>query len=406
MWTIARLAELISSRKGNVGVIFALASPVVIGGAAFSVETSYWYFKQHQLQGAADNAAFAASLENRNGSSIDVIDAAASKVAGQNGFDASTGTITVQTPPTSGAYAGDGSAVSVTLTQPQKRFFTQLFSNAPVMITVNATAVYHSASSACILALDPGASGAAYFSGSSALSLKGCVVMADSLASDAVNVWGSSTLSTDCVVSGGGVTSNGGLTETACTAPVTNAAPAPDPFKKLPAPSTAGPCASTGGSTLQPGVYCNGLSLKGDVTLAPGVYVIENSLSINAQAHVVGNGVTIYLASGASLSMNGNATVDLSAPTSGTYSGILFFGDRASSGATYSFNGTADSVMTGALYFPTETVSYNGDFAGANGCTQIVADKVAWSGNASFNVNCSGYGMSPIPALQAVKLVS
>jgi hypothetical protein len=111
------------------------------------------------------------------------------------------------------------------------------------------------------------------------------------------------------------------------------------------------------------------------------------------------------MAGGASLSMNGNATVNLSAPTSGPYSGILFFGDRSVSGNTYSFNGTASSVMTGALYFPTEAVSYNGNFSGANGCTQIVADTVSWSGNANFNVNCSSYGMSPIPALQAVKLV-
>ena len=45
---------------------------------------------------------------------------------------------------------------------------------------------------------------------------------------------------------------------------------------------------------------------------------------------------------------NSAVTLNLSAPTSGTYSGILFFGNRNVSGVTNTFNGTASSVMTGA----------------------------------------------------------
>lgn len=403
---IGRLATLWRSRKGNVSVIFALASPLLIGSAAFAVETGYWYGKQHQLQSAADDAAFAAALENRAGSSFGQIQTAALNVAAQNGYDASQGGLTVETPPSSGAYAGSRSAVSVTLTQTQPRFFSQVFSNAPVIETARATAAYQTVSNACVLALSPNASQAAYFSGNSSLSLNGCVVMSDSLAADAVYVWGSGSLTADCVVSAGGVANHGGLTDTACSAPVTNAVPAPDPFASVPEPSTSGPCLNASGSTLQPGVYCSSLDLKGDVTLAPGVYVLQGGLTIRGNANISGSGVTIYLAGSSNVFINGNATVNLSAPTSGTYSGILFFGDRASSGVTNTFDGSANSQMTGALYFPTESVEYKGDYAGANGCTQVVAYTVAWTGNTSLKSDCSSYGMTPIPAQQSVKLVS
>lgn len=399
-----RLGKLWRSRTGNVSVIFALASPLVIGSAAFAVETGYWYHKQHALQSAADDAAFAAALEDKAGSSYDVIQAAALNVAGQNGYSTSLGNLTVQTPPVSGAYAGASNAVTVTVTQTQPRFFTQVFSNKPVIETASATAAFQTASTACVLALSPSGSEAAAFSGNASLSLNGCVVMSNSLAADAVYVWGSASLTTDCVVSAGGVAIHSGLKE-ACAAPVTNAAPAPDPFAKVPAPSTSGPCLTASGSTLQPGVYCSGLSLKGDITLSPGVYVIDNSLKINGNTTITGSGVTLYLAGGASVWINGNATLNLSAPTSGTYSGLLFFGDRSASGGSVTFDGNANSTMTGALYFPTENVAYKGNYGGANGCTQIVAYTVSWTGSASLNANCSNYGMSPIPALQSVKLV-
>ena len=104
--------------------------------------------------------------------------------------------------------------------------------------------------------------------------------------------------------------------------------------------------------------------------------------------------------------MNGNATVKLSAPTSGTYAGILFFGDRSDSGATKNnFNGTASSQLTGAIYFASQTIQFLGNFSGADGCTQVVGLTVEWSGNANVAKDCSKYGMRDIPAVQVVRLV-
>jgi hypothetical protein len=228
--------------------------------------------------------------------------------------------------------------------------------------------------------------------------------MADSNASTAVDVWGNGNITAACAAAVGGVTNHGGLVDTVCTAPETNQIAAPDPYSNVPEPSTTGACASTNGSNWSPGIYCSGMDIHGNVTLAPGTYVLEGNFKLNNNATISGAGVTIFLAGNSTLNINGGATMNLSAPTSGTYSGMLFFGDRAGTGAQ-TMNGTASSVITGVVYFPNESVSYLGNFSGANGCTQIVADTVSYSGNTQFGINCAAYGMKPVPAVQTVKLV-
>jgi Flp pilus assembly protein TadG len=41
---ISRMGQrLATCRRGNVAIMFALFLPVIIGGAGFGVETTYWY---------------------------------------------------------------------------------------------------------------------------------------------------------------------------------------------------------------------------------------------------------------------------------------------------------------------------------------------------------------------------
>src|SRR6185295_11827297 len=91
--------------QANVAVVFGLSLPLVVGGAGLGVETSYWYYKDLVLQAAADSAAYAGAIEKRAGSTNATVTATATDAASQNGFDSSIGTITVHSPPTSGALA-------------------------------------------------------------------------------------------------------------------------------------------------------------------------------------------------------------------------------------------------------------------------------------------------------------
>jgi hypothetical protein len=394
-----------AEEDGNVAIIFALCLPIVIGGAGLGVETSYWYYSDLKLQAAADASAYAGALEKISGSGKPAIISAATLSATSNDFQTSTGQIEVFTPPSTGPNTKKP-AVEVILHQRLNRFFTSIFSQTPIIAEARAVAVIAEARKACILALDPSSSNAALFSGSSNVKLTGCSVMANSIDADAIKLQGSARLQVDCLISAGGMDLGNGAAKTTCATPITQALPATDPFADVPTPPTSSPCQNAKSTTLQPGTYCNGLSLNGNVGLAPGIYVIEaGDFKVNANAHVHGEGITIFLAGDSRASMNGTATVQLSAPTSGPYSGILFFGDRSSVGGSNTFNGTADSQLTGALYFAKQQVRYLGNFSGMGGCSQIVAGTIEWSGNTSINQDCTSLGMRDLPATQSVQLV-
>ena len=397
------LRSLGANARGNVAVIFALSLPLVVGGAGFGVETTYWYHMQAQLQAAADAAAHAGAMERRAGSDDDAITGVAMMAAAENGFDPELGTAEVHAPPVTGPSTG-GDAVEVVLEQPAERFFTAMFSDGEVGLRARAVAVYRTAADACILALDPTASRAANFAGNTVVTLTGCSVMANSTSSSAVNVQGSAGLTVDCLISGGGVSLTSGATMTECRSAVTQAPPVADPFADLEEPPADGDCLNANGASLTPGRYCSGMRLGGDVTLAPGVYYVSGGdFRVNANTRVTGSGVTIFLDRGSTVSINGNATVNLQAPTSGDSSGILFFGARDATG-TSTFNGTAQSRMTGAIYMPGQAVEYLGNFAGLSGCTQIVARTVSWSGSTAVEADCTAYGMRSLPVLHLVQL--
>lgn len=391
------------SRAGNVALLFALGAPLVVGAAALGAETTYWSFKSLHLQGAVDAAAHAAALEKRSGASDAQVTQVAAATAQQNGYNPSLDTLQVNTPPQSGPSAG-GQGVEVILRSPTPRLLTALFLNRDPVLGARAVATYNTASNACILALNTAASKAALFSGSTNVSLTGCSVMANSSAIDAVTTQGSSTLTADCLISAGGVSTTSNVTLTQCSAPVTQAPIVSDPFSSVPTPTPTGNCKNSNGATLQPGRYCSGLNLSGTVNLNPGVYYLSGDLKVNANANITGTGVTLYFESGSHVSINGNSTVKLSAPTSGTYSGILMMGDRNGAGGKDIINGDNSSQLTGAIYFAKDEVDYLGNFSGTNGCTQVVADTVQWSGSTHVAADCSSLGMRSIPAYVLVKL--
>ena len=165
-------------------------------------------------------------------------------------------------------------------------------------------------------------------------------------------------------------------------------------------------CASPGNELKAPaarGVLVN--DTGSPLTIVANTNPANGTLKLNGNVSVTGVGVTFYLTNGATVQFNGNAHLNLSAPTSGTYSGILFFGDRTQANATQKFNGDATSSMTGALYFPTQQVQMTGNFSGVNGCMQVVADTIDYTGSSTLAANCAAQGMRGVNIPGAVSLV-
>ncbi len=164
-----------------------------------------------------------------------------------------------------------------------------------------------------------------------------------------------------------------------------------DPFAGM-APPSVGACTVSGGvtlashdtATINPGVICGGINLSGqsDLTLNPGLYIVKGGFSASGQVTVRGSGVTIYNVDGA-VNLAGGTSISLSAPTTGTWQGILFFQARDN------FNdaalvGGAGAGINGVIYFPTSTLSFAGNSSGGIEAT-VVANKLNMVGTTYFN---------------------
>lgn len=261
-----------------------------------------------------------------------------------------------------------------------------------------------------MLALSPSASGAVTFSGSSLSLLNGCNVMANSLADDAVIVSGAADVTVPCVLAAGGVDVDSGLRLTSCQQPTEMAPPVADPFASRTEPVASGSCQSlpngSGNATINPGRFCGGGVLRGNITLNPGVYVIDGgNVRVNSTAQLAGTGVTLFFTNNATIDINGSATVSLSAPVSGPMKGIVLWGDRDNDPGSVKLNGNASSKVTGSVYFPRADLEFLGNFSGVNGCMHLVARTIKFTGSTSMNSDCSSAGMDGVVLPGRVVLV-
>ena len=196
--------------------------------------------------------------------------------------------------------------------------------------------------------------------------------------------------------------------------------PVMDPYAGVSSaiPSSIATCTQTGnyhspGGTLPTGLYCGGLTfdpnttttLNGTYYVCGGNVVINNNATVNTQS---GGGSTIIMTANSSfpscssyptLTINGGANVSLVAPTSGTFSGLVFFQDRnAPLNNDSKVNGGSNQYITGAIYLPRATITFNGNSTttGAGKCTQIIGYDLTFTGNSSIQLQCDGTGIVAI----------
>jgi Flp pilus assembly protein TadG len=398
--------------RGGVAMMTALVVPTLLGFVGLGTELGLWMYSRQNMQGAADSAALAGAAAVVAGDKTRLT-AEAKTVAGRYGLVDATGgvTVTVNNPPASGTLKGDTSAVEVVLSQPQVRLFSALFLSEDVTISARAVAKIGNAGNACVLALDTTASGALSAAGNPNVVLNGCSIAVNSDSASAMTLSGSAKISADSANVVGGIsgaakltTANGANTGTPAT---------PDPYASTAMPPV-GSCDQTKFTaknkvTLSPGVYCNGVKFNAgaDVTLSAGTYIIDGgSFDVAGGASIKGTGVTLVLTNGADATVNGGATIDLTAPTTGSLAGITIFADRALPTSTLlKFNGGSSQNITGVLYAPTASVTYTGGATtGGSTCMQLVARLVDFGGNSSFKQECTGVGTKNIGYLPS-KLV-
>ncbi len=156
-----------------------------------------------------------------------------------------------------------------------------------------------------------------------------------------------------------------------------------DPLASLASPSTSGvtnygseSVSGNSAATIKPGIYSQiSVSGNGSLTMNSGLYIIEGGgFGVSGNGNVKGSGVTIFNAgsnypgtggSYGSITISGNGSFNLSAPTTGTYAGIVIFQSRDN----------------------TKTVTLSGNASGMSGIVYAPAAQLAESGNAQLNAS-------------------
>ncbi|HKY81862.1 MAG TPA: TadE/TadG family type IV pilus assembly protein [Sphingobium sp.] len=433
---VARLREFWSDARGNALMLTALALPVVIGAAGLGVHTIQLSHVKRELQREADSAALAGAYSLYQSQTDSVATAQANKALTQNPLvPGATATITP------GAYTSGGttftSAMYVRLVSTQQTPLMALFGRSTSDISADARAAVVSDGKVCFLAKENGNNTGITFAGNSTLDM-GCGAGTNSTAAKAVDVNGQPTVKVSPIVAVGGIPSS--TAYASGTALMANHAALTDPFAGLSLdPSSSdvsnGNCKSgnnnwkdiniaSGGNTdditgtlYPPGCYGT-ISVQGILRLKPGVYYLANGannagLQIGAQAKFTCEGCTFVLTSTgnnyATMDINGGAELHLSASTSGTYSGITIYRDShaAASNQCCQINGNSASTLSGAFYFPNDTLTFNGTSGMSLTCFQMVAMRLSFSGNATINNTCDDLPNGKEKwSLTAVRLIS
>ncbi len=343
-------------QSGQVLPLIAVVLSGLMGFAGMSVDVGYLEYWQQKQQNATDAAAIGGAevLARSNCVSAASAQSAAVADAQENGFNnAGNTTVTAVSPPTSGPYSGNSCAVSVQIqTQHVTTWFSRLFGYPNGMTeSTQAVGTINANGGACIYLLST--STWSSFGGAN-LYAPGCAIAINYTAD-----FNSGSITSPSIGYAGGSPNYGSMTfPMAAPAPMLSVA---DPCSEIPgcAYLTSNPpatnCSSglnvSGSQTIGPGcyTYLNGGGSGTTVTMKPGLYVISQNMNTNG-SNFTGSNVTIYVASGANAPQFDNATVTLSAPTSGNYQNVLYYQVPGNTSGL-DFNGP-NVAASGLIYAP------------------------------------------------------
>lgn len=409
------LRRLLRSERGNVLVIGATTIPLIIGAGAVGLDTIQYSLWKRQLQRAADSGALAGA---RALAQQRPVPAAVTYDLQLNNEVPLLGAAIIEPPPTAGSFAGNPRAVRVILNSQQTLPFWSFFTNSSPSLQAVATAAIVRVGRFCMVSLEEGTAPGINVTGNAELNL-GCGMATNSRATQAISATGSSRITSNPITAVGGITPSDHFTGATEFNPY--ASEQTDPLAALPDPvRPAGACPSltvqpNQTETISPGCYA-GMTLRGNVTLEPGTYFIDGgSFDASSQAVITCNGCTIILSSSnavsnpasiAGLEINGGAQLNMSAPQSGTYAGVLFYQDRRAPLLNdIRINGHASGSLNGAMYLPRAELRMNGSSGMNTQCFQLVARRLNFSGSMDIQNNCPPGGGSQAFSADVVRLV-
>ena len=420
--------------SGQTLILFVLALGVLLGMAAMTIDVGLAYVARRDMQNAADAAALAGADAILEGQSSVLAANAARDLALQNGYDnaAADVTVTINVPPTSGPHSGDSDFIEVFIAHPIDTILASAVGKTtPFDVSARAVAgIDRTPKPYSIITLSQTACQSMQFNGQVHLT----IIDAGTLTNSECTVGAFSTNGTinvataaNHVVGGWHMTGNSGDV----SLPPSRAGHFDDPLIGVPVPTpTSAPvqtCPTFPGKpgtvTLQPGVYdCTidpqgqwGLQFEpgdyyitggivinggGNVSFGQGLYFLQGEgLTITGNGVVTGDGVTFYIDEG-QVTMTGTSDTQLTAPTSGTYEGIVIFQNRTLT-STVNMSGGAIADGWGAVYAAGAQIH----LVGNTGSTlhQFISDSFLMDGNSNISIDYFDGFLVAVPIMSLVE---
>ena len=412
---ISSLKRLWRDRRGNSLAIAGAALPLVLGSAGLASDTIQWTL--WKLQRAADSAAMAGVYAIASGKPVgNCANIATATYANpvaydlkKNNFVGITTYCGVTNPPSVGGFTADTNAVRVVLEVQKRLAFSGLFLSTAPTIRGISTATIVPSGNYCVISLEDQAVTGINATGSTEVNL-GCGMITNSTSMSAAVATGSSEVTASPIAAVGGIPASTHWGTGTVLQPFTLAQD--DPFASVNPTPPSGSCANDPNvkpsetTALTPGCY-KSLTIKGTANLAAGVYYIDGgNLDFNSGAVINGHadGVVFVLsnknasstATIGTINMNGSANLNLTAPKTGPYKGILIYQDRrATPDNSVKINGNSGSYIEGAFYFPKADFEFSGNSGVNSNCMQIVVKKIKFTGSSAVNNTCpTGSGAS------------
>ena len=409
-------------KNGNVALIFGLSAIPIFVAISIAVDMSSASHMRSEIQAAADSAVLAAATRLAVGAEDADKEALALETFYAN-LSPSLADKVVGTPDVHVNFPTKTVEMDVALTT--ESLVSDLAAEN-IVLHIDAAATISEGTPICMMALSDNASEALSIQGTADLIADGCSVQVNSDDEAAMHQNGSGTATaTSFCVHGNYDGSNyspdprencpaetdplatdfasdwaaANIDTTACT------------YSNWPQINSS---SSSTVTTLLPGVYCGGLTIKkGTVQLqANGMYVFRNgALEVQAHGTLKGTGVVVLFDGDDTtrLMTQAGASIITSARSSGLFQGIAFAQNPSSVPASPNLiigGGTIE--VNGILYFPEQPlkITGNGDIGTTASQFAIMADTIAIEGNGQLRIkigqNYTSTGLPDLPAAEEV----
>jgi hypothetical protein len=329
--------------------------------------------------------------------------------------------------------------VHVTLAVQRRLGFSGMFMESPPVIQASATAAsVPGTDNYCVVSLENTTATGIEGSGNAHVEFD-CGMITNSVSTNAATAKGSSYIKATTIAASGGIQESNNW-DVDKYDPYTPAQD--DPYASLePDTNEKAQCNSSPRGNLVIGSSNSGQDISANngtvcytsisvgsnrsLTLRDGLFLVDGgSVTIRGTLNVINATIVLTNKSSASnatigtFDANAQAAVNITAPTSGKWSGIAVYQDRRAISDTGSIasapnkiNGGSTGNVTGVLYFPKQSLAFLGNASNNYICTQFVVRRITFTGaNGSQNKfndsSCPAAGVQPIVGGRRVRLIA